>query len=205
MSMPSTLANAQRRSPQQLRAARRRATFLDAAGQLIGRDGFEAVTMTAIAERAGASIGALYDYFPDKQALAFALLTEYVAEADAYWAALLNEARLETEREFAEVFIEGLLAFVREHPAYLPLIGAPIVHARTAEARKPLRRTVAGALRKVNSRLSDERAFLSAQVTVELVKGMLAVYKQVAAKDRSTVVAEFKELVVAYLTGGHAR
>jgi hypothetical protein len=30
------------------------------------------------------------------------------------------------------------------------------------------------------------------------------VYKQVAAKDKNTVVAEFKELVVAYVTGCQA-
>ena len=53
-------------------------------------------------------------------------------------------------------------------------------------------------------RLTTERAFLSAQVIVELMKEMLAVYKQVAAKDKKTVVTEFKELVVAYLTGCQA-
>jgi hypothetical protein len=36
-------------------------------------------------------------------------------------------------------------------------------------------------------RLTTERAFLSAQVIVELMKEMLAVYKQVAAKDKKTV------------------
>jgi hypothetical protein len=56
----------------------------------------------------------------------------------------------------------------------------------------------------MNPRFTAERAFLSAQVIVELMKGMLAGYKQVAAKDKKTVVTEFKELVVAYLTGCQA-
>jgi len=36
------------------------------------------------------------------------------------------------------------------------------------------------------------------------MKSMLAVYKQVAAKDTNTVVAEFKKLVIAYLTACQA-
>jgi hypothetical protein len=39
----------------------------------------------------------------------------------------------------------------------------------------------------MNPRFTAERAFLSAQVIVELMKEMLAVYKQVAAKDKKTV------------------
>ena len=202
--MPRTLANAQRRKPQQVRATQRRAKFLDVAEQLIGKSGYEAVTMTGIAEVAGASIGTLYDYFPDKQSIAVALLSQYGEQFDAHWFAVLSENRVETEREFAELLVEGLLAFVRQHPAYLPLLAGPIVYSRTAEARQPLRRTIAGALQKVKPRLNAERAFLSAQVIVELLKGMLAVYKQVAAKDKNTVVAEFKELVVAYVTGCQA-
>ena len=201
--MPPTLANAQRRKPQQMRATQRRAKFLEVAEQLIGKSGYEAVTMTGIAEVAGASIGTLYDYFPDKQSVAVALLSQYGEQIDAYWAAVLNESHVETDRDFAELFIEGLLAFVHDRPAYLPLLAGSIVYSRTAEARQPLRRTIAGALQKVKPRLSAERAFLCAQVIVELMKGMLTVYKQAAAKDRSTVVSDFKELVVAYLTGCH--
>ncbi len=201
MSMSSTSASASRRSPQQARATQRRAKFLEVAARLIGEQGYEIVPMMAIAKEAGASIGTLYDYFPDKQSVALALLSEYVEQADAHWTAVLSGARTMTERELSEVFIEGILTFVRAHPAYLPLLTAPIGYARTAEARQPLRRTIADALRKTKPSVTPERAFLSAQVIVQLMKGMLALYKQVTAKDKNAVTAEFKALMLAYVSG----
>ena len=70
MTMPSNLSNSVRVAPQQERSSRRLASFLDAAAELFAEVGYEATTMTAIAERSGSSIGALYNYFPDKQAVA---------------------------------------------------------------------------------------------------------------------------------------
>lgn len=60
------------------RQARSRATFdaiLEAAAQVLARDGYAATTTNAIAERAGVSIGSVYEYFPGKDAI-FACLRE---------------------------------------------------------------------------------------------------------------------------------
>ena len=38
--------------------------------------------MTAVAERSGSSIGALYNYFPDKQSIAFTLVSQYSQEVE---------------------------------------------------------------------------------------------------------------------------
>ena len=81
--VPSTSATPPRRAPQQARAAIRRAKFLEVAANLIGEIGFDALTMTAIAEHAGASIGTLYDYFPDKQALGMAIMAQYTGGGDS--------------------------------------------------------------------------------------------------------------------------
>lgn len=199
MRVPSTFANPRRR-PQQNRAEIRRASFLQAAEQLFGTAGYEAVTMTAIAEQAQASIGTLYDYFPDKPALALALITQYTHEAEAHWAKFLQHPPVRGKASIADVFIEGILEFVRDRPAYLPLFGAPLVHARSRSAREPLRRTIAAALQNLKPSLSADRAFLNAQVIVEIIKGMLGIYRQAAPKDREAVVAEFKKVMRLYLT-----
>ena len=157
--------------------------------------------MTAIAEQANASIGTLYDYFPDKPAVALALLTQYTHEADAHWAKFLQLSSTQSGDSVADVFIEGVLDFVRDRPAYLPLFGAPIVHTRSRAAREPLRRTIAAALQNVKPSLSADQAFLTAQVMVEIIKGMLSVYRQAAAKDRKAVIAEFKKVMRLYLAG----
>ena len=177
----------------------RRAKFLEVAAHLIGELGFEAVTMTAIAEHSHASIGTLYDYFPDKQTLAQALAAQYAEEADGHWKRLLEGASTLKKAALADLFVEGALAFARERPAYLPLIGAPFFYSRSAAARRPLRRTFADALRRLNPKLTADRAFLSAQIIVELIKGLLAVCKQIDPKDTDLVTVEFKRLMRNYL------
>lgn len=156
--------------------------------------------MTAIAEQAQASIGTLYDYFPDKQSLALALLTRYCEEADAHWAELLGKAGALTKTALADLLIEGILAFVRKRPAYLPLLGAPLSYSRSRAAREPLRRTIAKALQTINPEIGADQAFLNAQVIVELVKGLLALYRRAEPVDKDKVVAEFKKLMRLYVS-----
>jgi AcrR family transcriptional regulator len=52
----------------------RRSAILEAAGALFSRKGVYSATMAEIAEEAGLSAGALYRYFPNKEALAEACL-----------------------------------------------------------------------------------------------------------------------------------
>jgi len=126
MRMPSISSNPVRVAPQQERSTRRLAGFLDAAAELFVEVGYEAATMTAVAERSGSSIGALYNYFPDKQSIAFTLVSQYSQEVEAHWKPLMEQAEILTHAEFADRFIERITQFVRERPAYLSLLAAPI-------------------------------------------------------------------------------
>ena len=195
----STVASVTRRKPQQARASARRARFLEVAARLIGEQGFEAVTMTAIAAAAEASIGTLYDYFPDKRTLGLALMKQYASEVDAHWASFLRAPEPVDDKAFADRFVDIMLAFLRERPAYLPLVSAALGYSRTAAARQPLRRTIAGALQARNAGLTDEQAYLAAQIVVEMVKGLVSVYKQTAVRGREAVVVEFKRVLRLYV------
>src|SRR5215813_13411256 len=74
-----------RRIPQQQRGERRVAELLKAAASEFAEVGYDAATMKAIAERAGASIGAIYQYFPNKQAVVNALRNQYVSKIEKHW------------------------------------------------------------------------------------------------------------------------
>jgi AcrR family transcriptional regulator len=84
------LSNPVRVAPQQERSTRRLAGFLDAVAELFVEVGYEAATTTAVAERIGSSIGALYNYFPDKQSIAFTLVNQYSQEVEAHWKPLME-------------------------------------------------------------------------------------------------------------------
>src|SRR5262245_63634784 len=47
--------------------------MLDACAELIDEIGYEALTTTLLAERAGVAIGSVYQFFPDKRAVVQAL------------------------------------------------------------------------------------------------------------------------------------
>ena len=91
MRMSSRSSNSIRRAPQQDRSARRVEAFLAVAEKLFAERGYEAATLTQVAEQAGSSIGALYSYFPDKKALALALLDLHATRIQDYWKPLLDQ------------------------------------------------------------------------------------------------------------------
>ena len=124
--MPSTVSNSVRVEPQQERSTRRLANFLDVAEVLFVEIGYEATTMTAIAERSGSGFGTLYHYFPDKQSIAFALFNLYTQKVEAYWKPLIEQAETLSHTTFAETFLERVIEFLRERPAYLHLLAEPI-------------------------------------------------------------------------------
>jgi AcrR family transcriptional regulator len=67
-----------RRHPSQARAQRTFGTVLDAAVALIERDGVERATTRRIALAAGVSIGAVYEYFPNKESIVVHLGTNWL-------------------------------------------------------------------------------------------------------------------------------
>ena len=69
---PDTRA-ALRNEPVQARSTARLTALLDAAAAVVDEIGFERLTTAMVAERAGASIGTVYRYFPDRIALLQAL------------------------------------------------------------------------------------------------------------------------------------
>jgi AcrR family transcriptional regulator len=70
-------ARVSRRRPRQQRAQQTVDAVLDSVARLLKRGGVAAVTTNRIAEVAGVSIGSVYQYFPNKQAIFTALLDRH--------------------------------------------------------------------------------------------------------------------------------
>lgn len=65
-----------RKQPQQVRSNELVAAILDAAVQVLAKEGAERFTTARVAERAGVSVGSLYQYFPNKAAILFRLQSD---------------------------------------------------------------------------------------------------------------------------------
>ncbi|MFH0303273.1 TetR family transcriptional regulator [Bradyrhizobium sp. 31Argb] len=65
-----------RKQPKQARSAELVAAILDAAVQVLAKEGAQRFTTARVAEKAGVSIGSLYQYFPNKAAILFRLQSD---------------------------------------------------------------------------------------------------------------------------------
>jgi len=199
MSVPSGLSKVKRRVPQQDRGERRVAEVLEAAAAVIGDVGFEAATMTEVAERAGASIGALYQYFPNKEAIAHALRRQYSEEMQARWAGLAEHGAKLSIGKLVDRILDVMIDFMEHRPAYIPLMNVPKT-SKDPAARMRLREHFVTMYRERQASLTPEAAFRMANVTVQTIKGMNALYAEAKPAERIEVVREFKLLLTSYLT-----
>jgi AcrR family transcriptional regulator len=135
----------QRRRPKQARSRATWDAIVEAAAQILERRGTEGLNTNAVAERAGVSIGTLYQYFADKQALLVAAARRELArEAEAGAVIATNRRR---------ALIEALIATL-ERLAGLGDAAAPGTAARTAARVSKSHRT-AGSKRQVAELLQD--------------------------------------------------
>jgi AcrR family transcriptional regulator len=72
-----------RKRPVQTRSRRTVDAVLRAAAQVFAKRGYAGGTTNHIAERAGVSIGTLYEYFPNKDSLLVALMERHIREGEA--------------------------------------------------------------------------------------------------------------------------
>ncbi|KUI40894.1 TetR family transcriptional regulator [Mycobacterium sp. GA-1199] len=106
-----------RKRPRQNRSRDTVEVLLEAAAQVFNREGLKATT-NRIADRAGVSIGSLYQYFPNKHALIRALAERHVNEARARMDAVFKRLRDEEPpfEESMRMILEAVVDLHRDRP-----------------------------------------------------------------------------------------
>jgi AcrR family transcriptional regulator len=114
------------KTPTQERGERRVTDLLRAAEHLFATTGYDATPMSGIAQLAGASIGSLYQFFPNKESLGNALLLEYTNDLSGQIAALKATSPV-APRMLGQKLVEIVFNYTLEHPAWRVLGEAPSV------------------------------------------------------------------------------
>ena len=81
-----------RRQPKQARSSELVGAILEAAIQVLEKVGAHRFTTTRVAERAGVSVGSVYQYFPNKAAILFRLQSDEWQQTSAMLARILDDA-----------------------------------------------------------------------------------------------------------------
>ncbi len=193
------------RVPRLRRGQERVASLLAAAASVFAERGYDAATMTEIAERAGASIGSLYQFFPTKAWIAETLhvgqLDALSAVIDALIAATPPGSMLP---DVAGLLFDAMVAFMAEHPAFIDLAERrDIDPVRKAATRGDMLERIGRLVATATPRPSLARRRTVAVLLLTMMKA--AVSLRAGEGDTPVarkLVAELRAMLISYLSRG---
>jgi len=193
-----------RKQPVQARARHTVEAIFEACVQVLLASGPERLTTTRVAERAGVSVGTLYQYFPDKQSLLAAVLERHLLRVvEAVETACAEAAGRSTEtiaRASVGAFFDAKFAEPETSAALYAVAaelgGAAVVQRLTRRTQQVLAHTLAGASDgpPLDAGLA---AFVLATAVAGPVQALLAA--RAPRAHRAAVRAQLVAMACAYL------
>ncbi len=194
------------RAPVQKRGQQRVDAILDAAEVVFGEMGVESATTNAIAERAGASVGSLYHFFPNKDAILQALAERY---AESVKATLAAARRIEEPSVPLDVLFTNMISMFASmddaHPGYMAVCRATdIASGGKSQVSLQLEEHLVALVRELLVRrcpgISDGEAQLHATLSVVTVHASLDHVLSVPEPERAPLRAGLVDMMVRYFT-----
>ncbi|MCE2900115.1 MAG: TetR/AcrR family transcriptional regulator [Gemmatimonas sp.] len=196
------------RAPQQERGQRRVAQILEAAAEVFREHGVGGATMQLIAERAGASMGSLYHFFPNKDAVLETLGARYADRIRRRneEAMPLSLAHLEPNALFDAVLC-AQMAFIEETPAFEAVHAAVARHCPAIydALNQALVGHVGQFLALRYPRMPEPQRLASAMVSVSIVRTVVNLAAQAPAAMRALVIGEGHAMLVAHYGAADAQ
>jgi AcrR family transcriptional regulator len=180
------------------------ASLLDAAGHVFGELGYHAANTNAIAAEAKVSPATLYQFFPNKEAIADALVARYSMD-------LAEEVRAADIRRLASGPLEDairqvtgvVIEFHRKHPAFRTLLAEAPLSKDTLKQKHLLTQAFIDHLAEVlsarNSKLDQEKALWSAEIVLAALIGFLPGLAGRKTSIRSRTIDSLNQMLVCYL------
>jgi AcrR family transcriptional regulator len=193
-----------RKSPRQPRSAVTVASILEAAAQVLEAAGFDGFNTNAVARRAGVSVGSLYQYFPNKQALTIALIRR---ETERFQA---DAVRALEEPSGAAAMSHFIAAAVR-HQLRRPVLARLL---DVEEGRPEFRGELSGlqsfqqlllAIIRRHDMPAPECAELAAEDIVAMMRGMIDAAGERGERDLADLGRRVRAAVFGYLAGTACR
>jgi AcrR family transcriptional regulator len=200
-----------RKRPRQARSRLTVEAILDAAARVFERHGYAAGTTNRIAERAGISIGSLYQYYPNKDAVLVALVQRHLDEGVAALGLVMEELRDAPPPLQAGLrrIVEAMVALHRERPALHRVLfeeapRPPALRRRLAALDAASTAAVAAYLRACGDALDPARdPDVAARLVVQVIETVT--HDLVIRPGRTTPVDTYISETVALLDGYLAR
>ncbi|MFE2287606.1 TetR/AcrR family transcriptional regulator [Streptomyces sp. NPDC059443] len=192
----------------QARGERRIAQLLSAAAGVFCRTGYAAASTNAIAREAGVSPGTLYQFFPNKEAIAVELGGQLLQRAhEAHGQAFLPENLERPLPEVIDAVLDPVIAFNCENPAFWALMhgsGVPGIAQEHDELHAGMLTRIEGVLQSRTPPAAGPAADSAelthvAQMVLVIVKASLELILASEGAERAAYVAELKIVLLRYL------
>lgn len=188
----------------QARGERRIMQLLQAAARVFCEQGYTASSTSAIAREAGVSPGTLYQFFPNKEAIAVELSTQLIQEMEAAHGRVFTteNARLPLDR-LIDAVTDPFIEFNAANPALLALIKGPDAPGKVAEDHDVLHAALVERVTELlavrEPSLSTAERALVAQMSFAMFKAGLDLVAQHEGAEREGYVRELKGMLYRYL------
>jgi AcrR family transcriptional regulator len=173
---------------------------MEAASAVIAERGYESATMAEIAARAGAQIGSLYRFFPNKEVLADALIHRYGELSDAAFSKIESQAASWSVDALADSLLDVFVELHDESEAIIALLDA---RSEWSVKRAELRKAVLGSIAKIlllrSPQLRPQTAKDIAVVVLHNMKTMKAITFEQGSATSPGAMAELREMNRLYL------
>ncbi|MFD5427495.1 TetR/AcrR family transcriptional regulator [Streptomyces sp. NPDC127084] len=189
----------------QARGERRIAQLLKAASEVFCRNGYTAASTNAIAREAGVSPGTLYQFFPNKEAIAVELGGQLLHRWRDSYGTVFEEldTTLPPER-LLDSFLDPLIAFNCENPAFTVLMHGSEIPGRITEEHDAVHSALLVRVEQILGELhpSSPQDVLhrTANMAFAVVKSGLELILAHEGAERDGYITELKNLLLRYLT-----
>jgi AcrR family transcriptional regulator len=198
--------NESRRSARrQQRGLQRQAAILEAAGLVFAAVGYSDATTNAIADRAGISPGSLYQFFPNKEAIADALAKQYTRELHHLWDSTFSlEITHVPLNTLIDILIDSIISFDQERPGFSVIFfgddTSTVLAAMGNELHDGIIARFVSLISARNPRLPPEQSELIANVMMRLYKAFVPPIVGLHAQQNPQMIGEMKAVLRGYLT-----
>jgi len=194
---------AARRVPRQERGERRVAAILAAAAALLDEVGYDAMTVSAVAARARAPIGSIYQFFPNKESIAQALAARYLTELrDQLTTTITIEGAHLPLANLLDQLIDPYMAFITSRTGYRAFLTSAKA-LKQIPASAALEDELVGRLVALFTARNDQLAPLAARQYAGVTMLIVAALAPACIAPDSTLdqrmIAELKAVLCGYL------
>ncbi|UOB15754.1 TetR family transcriptional regulator [Streptomyces sp. HP-A2021] len=182
------------------------AQLLDAAATVFSTTGYTAASTNAIAREAGVSPGTLYQFFPNKEAIAIELGSRLMHEMRQSYDEVLTpiDPGATPIEEVIAGTVDRFIEFNCRHPAFFALMHGPDIPGRIAEEHDALHRTLTARVEALLAPFTPgtpaPALARTAQMCVGIYKAGLELVLAHEGAEREAYVQELKVTLLRYLS-----